>query len=55
MAEAYRVKLANGMAKRVTFYINPKGKIVAVDSPTKVQNAAENALTMLKKLQEEKK
>lgn len=55
VAEAYGVKLGNGMAKRVTFYINPKGKIVAVDSPTKVQNAADNALAMLRKLQEEKK
>lgn len=48
------MKLANGMAKRVTFYIDPKGKIIAVDSPTKVQNAAANALAMLKKLQEAK-
>ncbi len=48
------MKLANGMAKRVTFYIDPKGKIVAVDSPTKVQNAGANALAMLKKLQEAK-
>ena len=54
VAEAYGVKLGNGMARRVTFYINPKGKIVAVDAPTKVQNAAENALAMLKKLQEPK-
>ncbi len=54
VAEAYGVKNASGMAKRVTFYISPKGKIVAVDSPTKVQNAAENALAMLKKLQETK-
>ncbi len=54
VAEAYGVKLANGMAKRVTFYIDPKGKIIAVDSPTKVQNAGANALAMLKKLQEAK-
>ncbi len=54
VAEAYGVKLGNGMAKRVTFYIDPKGKVVAVDTPTKAQNAAANAVAMLKKLQEAK-
>jgi peroxiredoxin Q/BCP len=40
------------IAKRVTFYINPEGKIAAVDSKIRVQQAAEDSLAMLAKLQE---
>lgn len=38
------------VAKRVTFYISPEGKIAAVDSKIRVQNAAEDSLAMLAKL-----
>lgn len=55
VAEAYGVlNKERGVARRVTFYINPKGKIAAVDVKIKVQSAAEDTIAMLQKLQEEK-
>ena len=55
VTEAYGVlNKERGVARRVTFYINPKGKIAAVDVKIKVQSAAEDTVAMLQKLQEEK-
>ena len=55
IAEAYGVLIKpSGIARRVTFYIDPKGKVVAVDSKINVKNAAEDTVTMLTKLQEPK-
>lgn len=55
IAEAYGVlNKERGFARRVTFYINPKGKIVAVDPKINVKSAAEDTVAMLTKLQEQK-
>ncbi len=55
VAEAYGVlNKERGVARRVTFYINPKGKVVAVDSKINVKSAAEDTVAMLQKLQEAK-
>jgi thioredoxin-dependent peroxiredoxin len=55
IAAAYGVlNNERGVARRVTFYINPKGKIVAVDTKINVKNAAEDTMAMLQKLQEGK-
>jgi thioredoxin-dependent peroxiredoxin len=51
IARAYGVLMpSRPMARRVTFYINPEGKIIAVDGSVKVQSAAEDALALLAKL-----
>ncbi len=51
IAKSYGALMANRpMARRVTFYINPDGKIIAVDGSIKVQSAAEDSLAMLAKL-----
>lgn len=52
---AYRVLRDGGdpakpIAKRVTFYINPDGKIVAVDTKIKPATAAEDTLAILELL-----
>ena len=39
-----------GVSRRVTFYINPSGKIAAVDGAIHVQTAAEDSLALLAKL-----
>jgi thioredoxin-dependent peroxiredoxin len=55
VTEAYGVlNKERGVARRVTFYINPKGRIVAVDTKINVKNAADDTVAMLQKLQEEK-
>lgn len=54
-AEAYGVlNKEKGVARRVTFYIDPKGKIAFVDSKINVKTAAEDTVATLKKLQEVK-
>lgn len=56
VATAYGVlNPERGVARRVTFYINPKGQVVAVDTKINVKNAAEDTVATLKKLQEEKR
>jgi peroxiredoxin Q/BCP len=51
VAKAYGVLLASRpMARRVTFYIAPDGRVAAVDGAVKVQSAAEDALALLAKL-----
>ena len=53
--KAYRVLRDGGdpakpIAKRITFYINPDGKIVAVDTKIKPATAAEDTLAILELL-----
>jgi thioredoxin-dependent peroxiredoxin len=56
VAEAYGVLVKErSVARRVTFYINPKGQIVTVDTKINVKNAAEDTVATLQKLQKEKK
>jgi thioredoxin-dependent peroxiredoxin len=55
VAVAYGVlNKERGVARRVTFYINPQGKVVAVDTKINVKSAAEDTVAMLQKLQEVK-
>ena len=50
-AGAFETLMAGrGISRRVTFYINPSGKIVAVDGKIHVQTAAEDSLSLLAKL-----
>lgn len=53
--KAYKVLRDGGdpakpLAKRITFYINPDGKIVAVDTKVKPATAAEDSLAILELL-----
>jgi peroxiredoxin Q/BCP len=55
VATAYNVATTYGVlhetiARRITFYINPEGKIAAVDTKIHVQKAAEDSLATLQKL-----
>jgi peroxiredoxin len=52
---AYRVLRDGGdpakpIAKRITFYVNPDGRIVAVDTKIKPATAAEDSLAILELL-----
>jgi thioredoxin-dependent peroxiredoxin len=51
VAKDYGVLMANRpLARRVTFYINPDGRIALVDGAIRVQTAAEDSLALLAKL-----
>ena len=51
VAAAYGVlQPGRGVARRVTFYINPAGKIVSVDTKINVKTAAEDSLATLARL-----
>jgi thioredoxin-dependent peroxiredoxin len=55
VTEAYGVlNKERGVARRVTFYISPKGKVVSVDTKINVKSAAEDTVATLQKLQEAK-
>ena len=49
-AAAYGVLNPNGMARRVTFYIAPDGKVAHVDTQVKTGTAAQDALATLARL-----
>ena len=51
VAAAYRVLIAErGLARRVTFYVDPKGRVAAVDTKINPATAAEDTLATLKRL-----
>lgn len=51
VAAAYRVLMADrGVARRVTFYVDPRGRVAAVDTRINPQTAAEDTLATLKRL-----
>lgn len=54
-AAAYGVLLPNGMARRVTFYIDPRGQVAHVDTTPRVGTAAEDSLATLTQLAEKRR
>jgi peroxiredoxin len=49
-ALAYNVLLPGGVARRVTFYIDPEGRVAHVDAKPAVANAADDSVAILARL-----
>jgi peroxiredoxin Q/BCP len=50
MSEAYGVLGSSGLANRVTFYIDPEGRIVKIDRSVNVRTAGEQLVENLEEL-----